>query len=411
MENRRDFIDPSDPEVVDIMRKKKLAKILSYVCYGSVGLMILLIPVLMLLDLLNLLGIVCTIVIVLSTVSIFGSDRIRKDALIMQRELGIEKTPDEIEAERKEQERIEYLFVSPEEMDQEFKKLATIYKIGSKLLLAGVVLMGVDIVVAIVESMFPDFLPDMAIVLLAVLTIIGLFPGAMIYAYAGGKQKKLSIRYTPGVLSEAMDRLEKYEPYGSVDQKYMWEDFQFGRRDRIGTCADYVKGVIRGMPVEFCEFEIQCESTTTDSNGKRKKEIDTTFTGLMALCRHGFNIPNNVTMTQFSRYFRELKTESVEFTRAWSIKEDSGLAAFIILTPQYMEGLMATIREKGMRMGLQFRTDGVLVIVLQGANFFEVDEAEKAEELKEKIRKEIKDIGDIMENVGALTETEIEAVR
>ena len=197
MEDRRDFIDPSDPEVVDIMRKKKLAKILSYVCYGSVGLMILLIPVLMLLDLLNLLGIVCTIVIVLSTVSIFGSDRIRKDALIMQRELGIEKTPDEIEAERKEQERIEYLFVSPEEMDQEFKKLATIYKIGSKLLLAGVVLMGVDIVVAIVESMFPDFLPDMAIVLLAVLTIIGLFPGAMIYAYAGGKQKKLSIRYTP----------------------------------------------------------------------------------------------------------------------------------------------------------------------------------------------------------------------
>ena len=104
MEDRRDFIDPSDPEVVDIMRKKKLAKILSYVCFGSVGLMILLIPVLMLLDLLNLLGIVCTIVIVLSTVSIFGSDRIRKDALIMQRELGIEKTPDEIEAERKEKE-------------------------------------------------------------------------------------------------------------------------------------------------------------------------------------------------------------------------------------------------------------------------------------------------------------------
>ena len=112
MENRRDFIDPSDPEVVDIMRKKKLAKILSYVCYGSVGLMILLIPVFMLLDLLNLLGIVCTIVIVFSTVSIFGADRIRKDALITQRELGIEKTPDEIEAERKEQERIEYLFVS-----------------------------------------------------------------------------------------------------------------------------------------------------------------------------------------------------------------------------------------------------------------------------------------------------------
>ena len=407
MESRRDSRDVSESRIKDIEQKKKLGKRMRYCGFILIGVTLIIMPVYLMLDL-NLPNIVAALPMILSVPLIFGGDSVTRNALLLQKDLKIDKMPDEAERERKDNERIKELAASPNEMDREFKRLAKLNKLASRMFFLGLVLMGVCLVVAILSGVFPITFPDPFIPALACATIFLLFPGIMLYSKVDKRQKQLALQYTPGILSEIMDRLDKYDVNGSVDQKYMWEDFAFGSRDRIGKCGDYVKGVLRGMPVEFCEFEIQCEHSTTDDEGRRTTEVRTSFSGLMAVCRHGFKLANNVTMTQFSRYFKEIKTESIEFTRAWSVKEDSGHAAFLILTPQYIETLMATIREKRRRMGIQFRTDGVLLIVLQRADFFEVDEAEKVEELKEKIRTEMKDLADIMENVGALTEKEIE---
>ncbi len=407
MTDRDRPIDASDRKVKAVTRKKNQGEWMKRCGYVLIGVTILMLAISSQLDL-SIPNIVWVGLMILSAFLIFRGDATKRSARILQLEMGIKKMPDEIEAEKKNDEKIRELVASPAEMDKEFLRLATLNKISSKMFLIGLICMGVCAVVAVAGGMFDITYNSAFIAVLACATIIFLFVGVIVFSKVDNRQKQLALQYIPGVLSEAMDKLEKYDQTGSVDQGYMWEDFAFGSRDRIGKCGDYVKGILRGMPVEFCEFEIQCEHSTTDSEGRRIKEVSTSFSGLMAVCRHGLRLSNNVTMTQFSRYFKEIKTESIEFTRAWSVKEDSGHAAFLVLTPQFMEKLMATVREKRMRMGLQFRADGVLLIVLKRVDFFEVDEAKKVDELKEKIRKEIKDLGDIMENVGALTEKEIE---
>ena len=223
------------------------------------------------------------------------------------------------------------------------------------------------------------------------------------------QQKKLSLHYTPEVLEAVLDRLELYDHKGSVDHGYLWEDFSFPEREWVGPCADHVKGVLKGMPLEFSEFCFQYEHVSRDDDGKIKRETRTSFNGMMVVCRHGFRLKNKVTLTQFNLFRHALRTESMEFNSVWSIREDAGQDAFYILTPHYMEKLVALDRDKWMKMGIQFQPNGTLLIVMQGVDFFEAEESKSADELKEKLKNELLDLADTMERIGAATLEEIAA--
>ena len=129
----------------------------------------------------------------------------------------------------------------------------------------------------------------------------------------------------------------------------------------------------------------------------------------MVVCRHGFRLKNKVTLTQFNLFRHALRTESMEFNSVWSIREDAGQDAFYILTPHYMEELVALDRDKWMKMGIQFQPNGTLLIVMQGVDFFEAEESKSADELKEKLKNELLDLADTMERIGAATLEEIAA--
>lgn len=263
--------------------------------------------------------------------------------------------------------------------------------------------------VAALIHQFVTELPMPLVVVLAIVTSIFIVVGVLGSLWVKKKQKDLSLHYTPKVLEAVLDRVDLYDHRGSVDHGYLWEDFSFPRREWVGPCGDHVKGVLKGMPIEFSEFCFQYETVERDKDGKTTREVHTSFSGMMVISRHGFRLNNKVTLTQFSHFHHALGTESVDFNSAWSIREDAGQDAFYILTPHYMEKLMALSRDKWMKMGIQFRPDGTLLIVMQDVDFFEVDEAKSTEELKEKLKNELLGLADTMERIGAVTLEEIAA--
>ena len=93
----------------------------------------------------------------------------------------------------------------------------------------------------------------------------------------------------------------------------------------------------------------------------------------------------------------------MEFNSVWSVREDAGQDAFYILTPHYMEKLVALDRDKWMKMGIQFQPNGTLLIVMRDVDFFEAEESKSADELKEKLKNELLDLADTMERIGAAT--------
>ena len=83
--------------------------------------------------------------------------------------------------------------------------------------------------------------------------------------------------------------------------------------------------------------------------------------------------------------------------------------ALPILTPHYMEKLIALDQDKWMKMGIQFQPNGTLLIVMRDVDFFEAETAKNVTELKEKLKNELLGLADTMERIGAVTLEEIAA--
>ena len=99
----------------------------------------------------------------------------------------------------------------------------------------------------------------------------------------------------------------------------------------------------------------------------------------------------------------------MDFNSVWSTREDAGQDAFYILTPHYMEKLIALDQDKWMKMGIQFQPNGTLLIVMRDVDFFEAETAKNVTELKEKLKNELLGLADTMERIGAVTLEEIAA--
>ena len=396
--------EPTDREMKKLMRLKRIAR-------GAMVVMILcfvLVFVAMLLenagvDIADTAGFVLTVLLFAMALIYY---HFHEKAKRQQAAMGVARTPDEVakeqEKERRRAEEVNRLVSTPGAVDRRLARLAGLYRFCQWNINVGLVGIPLALVVILVHTFVIEismsYLAVFAIALSLVL-VIGMVGTFLVQK----QQKKLSLHYTPEVLEAVLDRVELYDHRGSVDHGYLWEDFSYPEREWVGPCSDHVKGVLKGMPIEFSEFCFQYEHVTRDKDGSIKRETRTSFNGMMVVCRHGFRLKNKVTLTQFSHFHHALGTESVDFNSAWSIREDAGQDAFYILTPHYMEKLMALSRDKWMKMGIQFRPDGTLLIVMQDVDFFEVDEAKNVTELKEKLKNELLDLADTMERIGAVT--------
>ena len=259
----------------------------------------------------------------------------------------------------------------------------------------------------------PEFFTVIIVVLFAlafVLPLVGYYAGMWVEA----NEKVLASRMTPHILGKIMDHLEVYEAYEALDTDYIKHaDLGLPHYDRIRECQDYAKGVFRGIPLEFGEFTLEEEQSERDEDGDTKTSYVAVFNGMMVVCQHGLDLQDDFSISQYTTYIggNAIRTESEAFNKAYSIRGNDGHSIFYLLTPHYMEKLLALSNEIGDRLAMQFRKDGKLLICIRGLNLFEVKEAGSAAELQKQIEGEMDFLGKILETLEIPTQKQLDAKR
>ena len=185
--------------------------------------------------------------------------------------------------------------------DQKMENLRKRIKLSKYIMIAGGVCFGIVAVIFLASgktTLGSDSPEGLAAILLGLAGFVLLFTGLAFKQKAGAAQKQIANNYARIVLDRLMDRLDTFDHGKHVDKYYLNQDFGFPRYDCTGFCGDYVRGVLRGVPMEFCEFELQEEHVTEDSDGDTDVSYETVFYGIIVVCRHGLALSDAKTPTK-----------------------------------------------------------------------------------------------------------------
>lgn len=284
--------------------------------------------------------------------------------------------------------------------DQKMENLRKRTKLSKYIMIAGGVCFGIMAIIFLASgktTLGTDSPEGLAAILLALAGFVLLVAGLVVKQKAGAAQKQIANNYARIVLDRLMDRLDTFDHGKHVDKYYLNQDFGFPEYDCTGFCGDYVRGVLRGVPMEFCEFELQEEHVTEDSDGDTDVSYETVFYGVIVVCRHNLALSDAVVATQFKTYENAYKADSEAFYNAFSVRCTSEQDAALALTPDYMQKLLELSAERGNRFAVRFLQDGTLLLVIKDLNLFEMGKSENTAQLVEKLEKEMADFANILD--------------
>ena len=287
--------------------------------------------------------------------------------------------------------------------DQKMENLRKRTKLSKYIMIAGGVCLGIVVLMILLNggTLSLNFKTPTGVV--AIILIIGgfalLFAGIAFKQKAGEAQKHIANNYAQSVLGRVMDRLDTFDHGKHVDKYYLNQDFGFPKYDCTGFCGDYVRGVLRGVPMEFCEFELQEKHVREDKDGDTDVSYETVFYGVIVVCRHNLALSDAVVATQFKTYENAYNADSEAFYNAFSVRCASGQDAELALTPDYMQKLLELSAERGKRFAIRFLQDGTLLLVIKDMNLFEMGKSENTVQLVEKLEKEMADFTNILDKL------------
>lgn len=287
--------------------------------------------------------------------------------------------------------------------DQKMENLRKRTKLSKYIMIAGGVCLGIVVLMILLNggTLSLNFKTPTGVV--AIILIIGgfalLFTGLRVKQKAGEAQKHIANNYARSVLGRVMDRLDTFDHGKHIDKYYLNQDFGFPEYDCTGFCGDYVRGVLRGVPMEFCEFELQEKHVTEDKDGDTDVSYETVFYGVIVVCRHNLALSDAAMATQFKTYENAYNADSEAFYNAFSVRCTSEQDAKLALTPDYMQKLLELSAERGKRFAIRFLQDGTLLLVIKDMNLFEMGKSENTVQLVEKLEKEMEDFINILDTL------------
>ena len=287
--------------------------------------------------------------------------------------------------------------------DQKMENLRKRTKLSKYIMIAGGVCLGIAVLMILLNggTLSLNFKTPTGVV--AIILIIGgfalLFTGLRVKQKAGEAQKHIANNYASSVLGRVMDRLDTFDHGKHIDRYYLNQDFGFPKYDCTGFCGDYVRGVLRGVPMEFCEFELQEKHVTEDKDGDTDVSYETVFYGVIVVCRHNLALSDAVVATQFKTYENAYNADSKAFYNAFSVRCTSEQDAALAFTPGYRQKLLELSAERGKRFAIRFLQDGTLLLVIKDMNLFEMGKSENTVQLVEKLEKEMADFTNILDKL------------
>jgi hypothetical protein len=244
-----------------------------------------------------------------------------------------------------------------------------------------------------------------AVVAIALITIIA-------YAFIGPKQIKklkeiMGQSITEPVLKEVFEVIE-YNPSSRIPTKLVHSAQLIDDWTEISG-SDYFKGKYKGMNILFSDLHLQRKEIETDSDGKKTTNYITVFKGQWLVC--DFNKPLAASLRILERKGRSggtyrvdsskssIETENIEFNKKFRILTSDGHTAFYILTPHFMERLVAVDNRADAQSFFCFQDGHVHIALNTGHDSFELKgvKADNVENVRQKFRNDMKDITDIID--------------
>lgn len=178
------------------------------------------------------------------------------------------------------------------------------------------------------------------------------------------------------------------------------------------TGNDYFSGSYSGCSIECCDVDITKYWTVIekdedeDGNEQEREELETSFKGMWMLCK--LNKPLRATVRIREKkdtplLFRkvagkrinvksDVETENAAFNEQFQILTNDGHSAFYLLTPHFMERILAMDEKSSGKILLCFSGSHVHIAIHTGREAFAVKkdaELRNPESLKQRIRGEL----------------------
>lgn len=184
----------------------------------------------------------------------------------------------------------------------------------------------------------------------------------------------------------------------SIGQQRIKETGLFGGWNKFSG-NDYVRGMYCGHQIELSDICLE-EEYEEGSGDKKKTVTRTIFSGQWVTCRLGKKLPAVIRLREGAKK-GNAETENVAFNSKYAIDTDDPHTMFYVLTPHFMEYLVAADEAAKARTFFYFAGDMVHIAVYNGHDAFEIPANKAARSnpslAREQIKGEIKYITDVLD--------------
>ena len=237
------------------------------------------------------------------------------------------------------------------------------------------------------------------------------------------KIKSLTGEYlVKGVLAEKV-QVEKYAPNEYINPDFVKNCNIIPDYDRISG-SDYVSGTYRGVPFTFCDLHLQYKDTYRDKNGRKRTRYRTNFLGHVITLDTKTNINGFVRICERKNPRKEngflsgivsgaaeflgmnqnkVEMESDPFNQQFKVITSDDELAFYILTPQFMEHIVAADEKVDGYTKIEFENSRVTLALNNGKNSFELTKTlwskSRLDETRLRFRDEFQNILSIIDEI------------
>lgn len=255
-------------------------------------------------------------------------------------------------------------------------------------------------------------LDDFAVkVLLPAAIVVAAIIGLLVVAYKQVSKLKGfmgSVVILP-VLKEIFE-VSDYQAHGHLKRELIrsaglineWEDI---------SGSDYIEGGYKGIDFCYSDLVLTHDETDTDSDGQKHTKRVTDFKGQWLVCDFGKALAATVRLierkggTKWNRVHdiskSDIETENMEFNKKYRIITGDGHTAFYLLTPHFMERLLAADEAADASTLFSFINGKVHIVLYSGRDTLELKGAAlgNMENVRQKFRDDMKYMTEIMDEL------------
>lgn len=218
-------------------------------------------------------------------------------------------------------------------------------------------------------------------------------------------------------------QINQYSPNEHINNDFVKNCPLLPGYDRI-TGSDYISGIYRGVEFTFCDLHLEYESKSRDRKGRKETRYRTNFQGHVITLQTKENIDGFVRIRERENPRKEknflsdfvsgaaeflginqniVEMESDPFNRQFKVDSSNEHLAFYILTPQFMERIVAADAKADGYTNIEFASNRITLALNNGRDSFEapktIGSLSRLEKTRQAFRDEFETILSIIDEI------------